>query len=74
MTTETNAQRSKRYLDGLSPEARQNILGQIARHYGIEAADAYEEVTTEPAEMLADYIPGPLAFPVYHAVAALPPA
>ncbi len=41
------------------PEATKTaILENIAAHYGITEAEAYEEVTDEDAENLLDYVTG----------------
>lgn len=53
-------QENKEYLDGITPVAREVILNGIAQHYGITSEKAYEEVTSEGAETLLDYLIEPL--------------
>lgn len=56
----TNAAKNKTFLDTVAPETKRDILQNIAEHYGITPAQAYEEVTDEDAEHLLDYVTGPL--------------
>jgi len=47
---------NKEYLDGLPKRQRDHMLKEIAKHYGISAKDAYEEVTDKDAEKLYEYL------------------
>ncbi len=53
-----NAQTNTSFLDKISPSIKTQILSNIATHYGITEAEAYEEVTEEGAENLLDYLTG----------------
>jgi hypothetical protein len=48
-------QRLKTYTMG--EKVKTQILQSIATHYGITTEEAFQEVTTDPAECLYEYIP-----------------
>lgn len=53
-----NEQKNKAFLDATDAATREDVLSQIQRHYGISRADVLDEVTTEGAEHLLDYLTG----------------
>ena len=55
----TNAQINAKFLSATDAATKAAILANIAKHYGISSAEAYEEVTDEEAEHLLDYVTGP---------------
>lgn len=55
----TNAQITAAFLAATDAKAKAAILDNIAQHYGITAAEAFDEVTGEGAEHLLDYVTGP---------------
>lgn len=56
----TDATKNKIFLGTVAPEIKRDILQNIAEHYDITTAQAYEEVTDEDAEHLLEYVTGPL--------------
>lgn len=48
-----------RFLAAIEPQAKAEILGCIAGHYGISHEQAFEEVTGDHAEHLLDYMVEP---------------
>lgn len=48
-----------RFLSVIDAGAKAEILGGIAKHYGISPEEALEEVTDEGAEHLLDYMVEP---------------
>ena len=46
------------FLTATDIKTRAEILKNIAEHYGITTAEAYEEVTDKEAEHLLDYVTG----------------
>ena len=48
-----------KFLAVIDSEAKAVILDSIAKHYGISAKDAYDEVSDESAEHLLDYMVEP---------------
>jgi hypothetical protein len=52
------AQMTKNFLNSLSLNTKNEILVNIANHYGINTQQAYDEVTDEDAEDLIDYVTG----------------
>lgn len=54
----TNEQKNKRFLDTTDEQTREAVLTQIQLHYGISRAAVLDEVTTEGAEHLLDYLTG----------------
>lgn len=55
----------------LGDKVKSQILESIATHYGISQNDALAEVTTEPCELLFEYIPDRnLATTVYNMMAS----
>lgn len=52
--------RNAAFLSVLDQEARQEILGGIASHYGITEQQAYAEVIRDGCEHLLDYMVEPL--------------
>ena len=55
-----NATINKTFLGVTDAKTRNEILGNIAAHYGITQAEAMEEVTDPEAEHLLDYLTGPV--------------
>jgi len=47
------------FLNWLDLKTKNEILLNIANHYGISTQEAFEEVTDEEAESIMDYITGP---------------
>lgn len=54
----TNETINKNFLAATDAKTRDAVLSAIAAHYGITTAAAFEEVTTEGAEHLLDYLTG----------------
>ena len=48
------------FLNATKVEIKNDILDNIALHYGITRAEAYDEVTNDEAEALLDYVTGPM--------------
>lgn len=51
-----NCEINTRFLAAVTIEAKTEILGTIADHYGITPQQAYDEVTAGEAEHLLDYL------------------
>ena len=56
----TNATINSRFLAATDTKTRIQILGAIAKHYGITADQAFNEVIDEDAEHLLDYLTEPV--------------
>jgi uncharacterized phage-associated protein len=56
----TNGAKTKSFLETVNRETKDDIINNIASHYGITAAQALEDVTDDEAEHLLDYVTGPL--------------
>lgn len=56
----TNSGMNKEFLDSIDFEFAVQILNNISSHYGISLEEALEEVTSEGAKHLLDYITGSL--------------
>ena len=56
----TNATINSRFLAATDTKTRSQILGAIAKHYGIDTQAAYAEVIDEDAEHLLDYLTEPV--------------
>lgn len=54
----TNSSTTVAFLDSLDPKVKNEVLSNIAKHYGISNQEAYEEVTDEEAESIMDYVTG----------------
>lgn len=54
-----NAQKTAAFFGAIDAETKAAILTNIAKHYGITSAEAYDEVTDKEAEHLLDYVTGP---------------
>ena len=54
----TNATTTAAFLGIVTAEAKRQILGSIAKHYGTTAEAIFSEVTDEEAEHLLDYMTG----------------
>lgn len=54
-----NAQINAKFLTVTDASTKQAVLVNIAKHYGISQQEAFDEVTSEGAEHLLDYITGP---------------
>lgn len=59
-TNQSNAATTKTFLASTDAKTRNEILANIASHYGITSAEAFAEVTDEEAEHLLDYVTGPI--------------
>lgn len=59
MSNMTNAEKTIAFLAKLDRPTKNEILGNIAKHYNISQAEAHEEVTDPEAEHLLDYVTGP---------------
>jgi len=55
----TNAKINGAFLAATDAKTRTEILGNIAKQYGISQNEAFEEVTDSEAEHLLDYVTGP---------------
>ena len=55
----TNSQINKSFLASITANMKEEILSNIANHYGISQAEAEEEVLDVDAESIMDYITGP---------------
>ncbi len=55
----SNAQTTKAFLAITDAKTKALILNNIAKHYGITSAEAYDEVTDAEAESLLYYVTGP---------------
>lgn len=55
----TNSQINIKFLASITVPMKEEILSNIANHYGISQADAEEEVIDVDAECIMDYITGP---------------
>jgi DNA-binding transcriptional ArsR family regulator len=54
----TDAQKTIKFLAAIPAATKALILNNIAQHYGITSAAAYDEVTDDEAESLLDYVTG----------------
>jgi hypothetical protein len=54
----TDAQKTIKFLAAIPAATKALILNNIAGHYGITSAEAYDEVTDDEAESLLDYVTG----------------
>lgn len=61
----TNSAKTYLFLRNASAQIRDSVLNAIANHYGITKSEAFDEVTGEGAEYLADYLTGNLRFTVH---------
>lgn len=50
---------TERFFSVIPPQTRNEILDNVANHYGISRQEAFEEVTDTEAESLLDYVTGP---------------
>mgnify|MGYP003405629814 CR=1 FL=1 len=55
----TNGNFTIAFLKSIDKRTKNEILSNIAKHYGITDEEAYEEVTDKDAENLLDYVTGP---------------
>lgn len=55
-----NATINSRFLAATDTKTRSQILGAIAKHYGITADQAFNEVIDADAEHLLDYLTEPI--------------
>ena len=60
MSKKTPSEVNRAFLSVVDAESRAMILKSIARHYGISASEARDEVTHEEAESLLDYMVEPM--------------
>lgn len=56
----SSAQINREFLSEIDAKTKADVLENIAKHYGITSAEAYEEVTAEEAEHLLDFVTGPV--------------
>jgi hypothetical protein len=61
----TNSAKTYLFLRNASAQTRDTVLNAIANHYGISKNEAFDEVTSEGAEYLVDYLTGNLRFTVH---------
>lgn len=54
----TNAQINQKFLAAIDAKTKDEILKNIAQHYGITRQQAFAEVTDAEAEHLLDYVTG----------------
>ena len=54
----TNSQINRAFIASTTPQMKNIILSNIAKHYGISPADAEDEIFDEEAENIMDYITG----------------
>jgi hypothetical protein len=54
----TNSTTTIAFLNSLDLKVKNEILTNIANHYGITNEEAFEEVTDEDAESIMDYVTG----------------
>ncbi len=55
---QNNAELNKRFLSAVTLPAKAQILGAIAKHYGVSIGEIYDELTDADAEHLLDYMTG----------------
>jgi len=51
---------NKAFLAAIDSKTKADVLGNIAKHYGISPEEAYDEVVDDDAEHLLDYVAGPM--------------
>lgn len=54
--TLTNGQRTIEFLLAIDSRTKNDILENVAKHYGITTEEAYDEITDDEAEHLLDYL------------------
>lgn len=59
MSNMTHAETTRAFLAKLPIDTQKMVLENIARHYGINTAEAFAEITDPEAEHLLDYVTGP---------------
>ncbi|MEZ8295826.1 hypothetical protein AB6D11_18555 [Vibrio splendidus] len=64
-STPTPSQNNQQFLQAISKEAQDEILAAIAKHYGTDASTILNEVTSEEAEHLLEYMTEPLRSSTY---------
>tara|TARA_R100000541_G_scaffold34528_1_gene42934 strand:+ start:114 stop:323 length:210 start_codon:yes stop_codon:yes gene_type:complete len=52
----TNAQRTSRFFTNVGKKVENEIVTNIANHYGVSNDDIYEEIYDSEAECLLDYV------------------
>ena len=60
MTTKTNATKTTEFLAVVDLATKNDILDNVAKHYGITREQAYAEITDDDAEHILDYVTGPM--------------
>ena len=60
MHTTTNATTTTEFLAVVDTATKNDILDNVAKHYGITRDQAYAEITDEDSEHLLDYVTGPM--------------
>jgi len=63
--TITQGSITKVFLARTDTKTLKAVLSQVATHYGISEAEAYEELTDDGAESLCDYLQEPTRSAVY---------
>jgi hypothetical protein len=61
----TNGAKNKAYLESLTAKQKATILYNVAHNYMITNEMALEEITSDEAESLLDYLEGDLRIEVY---------
>lgn len=56
----TNAQITIKFFAAIDTKTKNEIIANIAKHYGITNDEALAEVTDDEAEHLLDYVTGPM--------------
>ena len=56
----SNAQMNKAFFAVIDAKTKTEVLLNISEHYGISKLEALEEVTSDDAEHLLDYVTGPM--------------
>ena len=59
ITEQTPAERNAHFLAAIDSASKDSIITSIAEHYGISSQEALDEVTTDGAEHLLDYMVEP---------------
>ena len=54
----TNSKLNTAFLNSIDLKVKNEILSNVANHYGISNQEAYEELIDEDAECIMDYVTG----------------
>lgn len=55
----TNGDINRLFLDTITPQAKEQILESIAKHYGVSTLDIYDELVDSEAHHLLEYMTEP---------------